>query len=88
MRYDYHTYNRYMRRIKPENDIRIDELKKVISIIKCRLDYQRTKEMYAAIYGDSADVEEAKIWNHGFNCAHETLMMLLEACILDYEGKL
>ena len=34
MRYDYHTYNRYMRRIKPETDIRVNELKKVISIIK------------------------------------------------------
>lgn len=84
MRYDYHTYTRYRRRIKPEQDIRINELKKVISIIKCRVDYQRTKEMYIT----PADDEEAKIWNQGFYCACDSLIRLLEACILDYEGKL
>lgn len=40
MRYCYNTFNRYMRRIKPEQDIRINELKKVISIVKSRMDYQ------------------------------------------------
>lgn len=84
MRYCYNTFNRYMRRIKPEQDIRINELKKVISIVKSRMDYQRTIEMYA----NPADVEEAKIWNRGFYSACESLITLLEACILDYEGKL
>ena len=84
MRYRYNTYKRYLRRIKPEQDIRINELKKVISIIKCRVDYQRTKEMYITPAND----EEAKIFNRGFYCACDNLIDLLEACILDYEGKL
>ena len=84
MTYDYYTYSRYLRRVKPENDIRINELKKVISIIKSRLDYQHTIEMYA----NPADADEAKIWNRGFYCACDSLITLLEACILDYEGKL
>ena len=84
MRYNYNTYNRYLRRIKPENDIRIDELKKVISIVKKRLEYQRTKEVYIM----AKDDEEAKIWNRGFYTACSSLIDLLELCILDYEGKL
>lgn len=84
MRYNYNTYRRYMRRIKPENDIRINELKKVISIVQARLDYQRTKEMYITPAND----EEAKVWNRGFYAACDSLIELLEACILDYEGKL
>ena len=83
MRYNYNTYNRYLRRIKPENDIRIDELKKVISIVKKRLEYQRTKEIYIM-----AKDEEAKICNRGFYAACDNLIDLLELCILDYEGKL
>lgn len=84
MRYDYHTYNRYMRRIKPEHDIRINELKKVISIIKNRLEYQHTLEMYVKPVDDI----EATFWNRGFDTACNSLIALLEACILDYEGKL
>lgn len=84
MRYDYHTYSRYMRRIKPEHDIRINELKKVISIVKSRMDYQRTLEMYAK----PANVGDATFWNRGFYAACESLITMLEVCILDYEGKL
>ena len=84
MRYDYHTYHRYLRRIKPEQDIRINELKKVISIIKSRLDYQNTLAMYAK----PANVVESEFWNRGFNSACQSLITLLEACILDYESKL
>lgn len=84
MRYNFNTFNRYMRRIKPEQDIRINELKRVISIIKCRLEYQRTKEMYIM----PSDDEEAKLFNRGFYAACDSLIDLLEACILDYEGKL
>ena len=84
MRYDYHTYHRYLRRIKPEQDIRINELKKVISIIKTRMKYQRTKEAYIM----AKDDEEAKIWNRGFYAACDSLIDVLELCILDYEGKL
>lgn len=84
MRYSYNTYNRYLRRIKPEQDIRINELKKVIAIIKKRLEYQRTKEVYIM----ASDDEEAKIWNRGFYAACDNLIDLLELCILDYEGKL
>ena len=84
MRYSYNTYNRYLRRIKPEQDIRINELKKVISIIKRRLDYQHT----SYIYTKPVDVVEAEFWNHGFDSACQSIITLLEACILDYEGKL
>lgn len=84
MRFNYNTIYKYQHRIKREHDIRINELKKVISIIKSRLDYQHTIEMYA----NPADADEAKIWNRGFYCACDSLITLLEACILDYEGKL
>lgn len=84
MRYDYHTYSRYMRRVKPEQDIRINELKKVISIIKSRMDYQHTLDMYVR---PAYDIE-ATFWNRGFDTACQSIITLLEACILDYEGKL
>ena len=84
MRYNYNTYNRYLRKIKPEQDIRINELKKVISIVKKRLEYQRTKEVYIM----AKDDEEAKIYNRGFYTACDSIINLLELCILDYEDKL
>jgi hypothetical protein len=84
MRYDYHTYTRYRRRIKPEQDIRINELKKVISIVKSRLDYQHTLDMYVK----PVDDVEATFWNRGFDAACNSIITLLEAVILDYEGKL
>ena len=84
MRYDYHTYTRYRRRIKPEQDIRINELKKVISIVKSRRDYQHTLDTYVKPVDDI----EATFWNRGFDTACQSIITLLEACILDYEGKL
>ena len=84
MKYNYSTYTRNLRRIKPEQDIRINELKKVISIIKSRLDYQHTLAMYAK----PVDVVETEFWNRGFDTACQSLITILEACILDYEGKL
>lgn len=84
MKYDYNFYHQHLRRIKREEDIRINELKKVISMIKSRLDYQHTIEMYA----NPSDADKAKVWNRGFYCACDSLITLLEACILDYEGKL
>ena len=47
MKYDYNFYHQPLRRIKREEEIRISELKKIIAVIKNRLDYQHTIEMYA-----------------------------------------
>lgn len=84
MKYDYNFYHQHLRRIKREEEIRISELKKIIAVIKSRLDYQHTIDMYAK----PANVGEATFWNRGFYAACESLITMLEACILDYEGKL
>ena len=84
MRYNYNTYHRYYRRIKPEKDIRVNELKKVISVIKSRLAYQHA--LSERVYHPSD--RDTIYWNMGFDTACRSIITMLEACILDYEGKL
>ena len=84
MKYDYNFYHQHLRRIKREQDIRVNELKKVISIIKSRMDYQHA--LSECVYHSSD--RDTIYWNKGFDTACNSLITLLEACILDYEGKL
>ena len=84
MRYDYHTYTRYLRRIKTENDIRINELKKVIECLEARKTMQKTLHDVNKHRTDTS----VWYWHSGYICAYNHIIELLKLCILDYEGKL
>lgn len=84
MRYCYNTFNRYMKRIKPEQDIRINELKKVIDCIEAKKEYEQTLHDV----NKHRDDTHVYYWHMGYISACNHMIELMKYCILDYEGKL
>lgn len=78
------SFNRYMRRIKPEQDIRIDELKMIIACIEAKKEYQETLHDVNKHRTDTS----VWYWHSGYIAACNHMIELLKYCILDYEGKL
>lgn len=84
MKYDYNFYHQHLRRIKRKEDIRINELKKIIDCIEAKIEYQNT------LHNGNKHRTDTSVWywHSGYICACNHIVDLLKICILDYEGKL